>query len=78
MLALLLHTNSGFRVVVPMMAQQILADSYRAIFLNITVILIMQELYNLFFNKNSFILFYKDSFSTCIYLVISSDFDNLK
>ena len=36
----------------------------------------MQKLYNLLLGENSVILFYNNNFK--IYLVISSDFDNLK
>ena len=53
-----------------------LADNSRVTFLNIKFILIMQKLYNLHFGENSVILFYNNNFM--IYLVILSDFDNLK
>ena len=59
-----------------MMAQHMLADNNRAIFINIKFILIMQKLYNLFFDENSVIVFYKNNLST--YLVILSDFNDLK
>ena len=59
-----------------MMAQHILANCNRVIYLNIRVIFIVQKLYKLFLIKNSVILFYKNNFH--IFLVILSDFDNLK
>ena len=58
-----------------MMAQHMLADYNRAIFINIKFIVIMQKLYNLFFYENSVIVFYKNNFS--MYLVILSDFNDL-
>ena len=60
----------------PTLAKNILADNSRAIFLKIKFILIMQKLYNLLLGENSVILFYNTNFM--IYLVILSDFDNLK
>ena len=59
-----------------MMAQHMLADYNRAIFINIKFILIMQELYNLLLGENFVILFYNNNLM--IYLVILSDFDHLK
>ena len=53
-----------------------IADNSRVIFLNIKFILMMQKLYNLLLGENSVILFYNNNFM--IYLVILSDFDNLK
>ena len=52
-----------------------LADD-RVIFLNIKFTFIMQKLYNSLFGENSVILFYNYNF--IIYLIIISDFDNLK
>ena len=52
------------------------ADNSRVIFLNIKFILIMQKLFNSHIGENSVILFYNNNFM--IYLVILSDFDNLK
>ena len=52
------------------------ADNGRVIFLNNKFILIMQKLYDLLLTENSVILFYNNNFM--IYLVIFSDFDNLK
>ena len=71
-----LSTNGGFGVVGPMMAEHILADCNRVIFLSMRVILIMQKSYNLFFHEHFIILFYKNNIS--IYLVIVSDINNLK
>ena len=59
-----------------MMAQHMLADYNRVIFINIKFILIIQKLYNLFFDENSVIVFYKNNLST--YLVILRDFNDLK
>ena len=59
-----------------MLAQHMFADCNRVIFLYIIVILIMHKLYNIFYYKNSVILFYNNTFR--IYLVIFSDADNLK
>ena len=58
--------------------KNMLADNSRVIFLNIKFILIMQKLYtsNLLLGENSMILFDNNNFM--IYLVILSDFDNLK
>ena len=53
-----------------------LADNSRVIFINIKFILIMQKLYNLLLGEISVILFYNNNFM--IYLVILSDFGNLK
>ena len=50
------------------MIQHVLVDSNRVIFLNTRIILIMPEIYNLLFDKNSVIVFYKNNFS--IYFVI--------
>ena len=52
------------------------ADNSWVIFLSIKFILIMQNLYNLLLGENSVILFNNNNFM--IYLVILSDFDNLK
>ena len=52
------------------------ADKSRVISLNFKFILIMQKLYNLLLGENSVILFYNNNFM--IYLIIVSDFDNLK
>ena len=51
-------------------------NNSRVIFLNIKFILIMQKLYNLLLGEISVILFYNNN--SMIYLVILSDFDNLK
>ena len=67
MLELQLRTNCGFWV---------MGQTSRVIFLNIKFILIMQKLYNLLLSENSVILFYNNNFM--IYLVIISDFVNLK
>ena len=56
--------------------KNMLADNSRLIFPNIKFILIMQKLYYLLLGENSAILFYNNNFM--IYLVILSDFDNLK
>ena len=61
-----------------MMAQHMLFNRSRVIFLNIRLILIMRNLYNYFFYKHSVILFYKNKFSIYMHLVILSDVDNLK
>ena len=53
-----------------------LANNSRVIFLKIKFILIMQRLFNLILGENSVILFHNNYF--IIYLVILSDFDNLK
>ena len=37
----------------------------------------MQEIYNLLFDKNSVIVFYKKNFSI-YFVILVSDFDNLK
>ena len=52
------------------------AENSKVIFLKIKFILIMQKLYNLLLCEKSVISFYNNNFM--IYLVILSDFDNLK
>ena len=59
-----------------MLAQHMFAGCNGVIFLYIIVILIMLKLYNIFYYKNSVILFYNNTFR--IYLIIFSDADNLK
>ena len=57
-----------------MVAQHMLADCNRVIYLDIRVILIMPKLYILFSYENSVIFLYKNTFN--IYLVIFNDVDN--
>ena len=58
-----------------MLAQNMLADNSRVIFLNIIFILKMQKLYKLFLGEFVFFI-YNNNFMFC--WVILSDFDNLK
>ena len=69
------RTNAGFRVEGPMLAQHMLADCKRNLFLNIKFILNMKN-YIIYFLMKTLNFFYNNNFS--IYLIILNDFDNLK